>query len=480
MEKLHLIPLPKAQLLIKFFLYLIGVALPFSAALGQIMNNTQTSIPFIEPPMPNGFEGRPTFCNFVQSPNYQHTIWQCMFKETILKAPFPSALKEWDNHLSIAIDKTGVLGQAVIGDPLHIAGSRLPSAGLIIGINNENERVAIPLSPYTPYQLVSLVKNERVQQELYFAQPNITTKAIKAWHIPNQGWLVNRIQNNLTGIPKTYLTLFNRQGAVISERQLTEIYNQHGITVTNNGQIVSWGSGLGYSIKVLCLNQQLEGSSTVFRPDGVAPTTGVIYNKDHVLLMGIKQDQIQDQHNPTIRMRVVTPSKDCQIEEWGYVALPRHFTGVDGDDKISPTGEVMRMAKANDADFWRRYIANVFVTPQGQVIVFYYQYNDTDIRRADGVIVSSLKDLKASLWAMQFDPVTKKILWDKLVIANNDPAIESLSLFPAAQPPQLSLAFMPNLNQLWVALLNPSIPDNDLEKAKNPSMRPRIYQLDIR
>ena len=76
----------------------------------------------------------------------------------------------------------------------------MPSAGLIIGINNENERVAIPLSPYTPYQLVSLVKNERVQQELYFAQPNITTEAIKAWHIPNQGWLVNRIQNNLTGI----------------------------------------------------------------------------------------------------------------------------------------------------------------------------------------------------------------------------------------------------------------------------------------
>nr|HMS45623.1 hypothetical protein [Alphaproteobacteria bacterium] len=84
MEKLHLIPLPKSQFLIKFFLYLIGVALPFSAALGQIMNNTQTSIPFIEPPMPDGFKGRPTFCNFVQSPNYHHTTWQSIFKETIL------------------------------------------------------------------------------------------------------------------------------------------------------------------------------------------------------------------------------------------------------------------------------------------------------------------------------------------------------------------------------------------------------------
>ena len=354
----------------------------------------------------------------------------------------------------------------------------MPSAGLIIGINNENERVAIPLSPYTPYQLVSLVKNERVQQELYFAQPNITTEAIKAWHIPNQGWLVNRIQNNLTGIPKTYLTLFNPQGAVISERQLTEIYHQHGMTVTNNGQIVSWGPRLGASVGVVCLNWRIQGIPASF-PYGyteVSPIAGAIYNNDQVLLMGITNNQ----NNPLIQNWIVTPSKDCQIEEWGYVALPRHFTGVDGDDIISPAGQVVRTTKTNGADSWRRYIANVFVTPQGQVIVFYYQYNDADIRRADGVIVSSLKDFKASVWAMQFDPVTKKILWDKLVIANNDPAIESLSLFPAAQPSQLSLAFMPNLNQLWVALLNPSIPDNDLEKAKNPSIRPRIYQLDIR
>ena len=187
-----------------------------------------------------------------------------------------------------------------------------------------------------------------------------------------------------------------------------------------------------------------------------------------------------NQDAPVIQSWIVNPNSTCQIEELDSVSLPRHFATADGDDIISPAGQVVRTTKTNGADSWRRYIANVFVTPQGQVIVFYYQYNDADIRRADGVIVSSLKDFKASVWAMQFDPVTKKILWDKLVIANNDPAIESLSLFPAAQPSQLSLAFMPNLNQLWVALLKPSIPDNDLEKAKNPSIRPRIYQLDIR
>lgn len=139
-------------------------------AQAQSINPLQSSsVSFIEPDMPDGFEGRPTFCNFVQSPNYQHTIWQCMLKDTILKAPFP----ERDNHLSIAIDTNGLLGQAVIGDQFHIAASRLPSAGLIIGLNNENERVVIPLSPFnTAYELVSLVKNERVQQENYIL-PNL-------------------------------------------------------------------------------------------------------------------------------------------------------------------------------------------------------------------------------------------------------------------------------------------------------------------
>ncbi len=227
MEKLYLIPMPKTQLLIKFFLCLISLVLPFSSTSGQIMNNTQSSIPFIEPPMPDGFEGKPTSCNFVQSPNYQHTIWQCMFREKISMAPFPFALKEWDNHLSIAIDTNALLGPSYtsyIGDPFHIAASRLPPAGLIIGINNENERVVIALTLPQSQQMVGLVINELIAKKLYFAQPDITTEAVKAWHIPNQGWLVNRIQNNFTGIPKTYLALFNSQGQVISERKLSEIY----------------------------------------------------------------------------------------------------------------------------------------------------------------------------------------------------------------------------------------------------------------
>ena len=188
-----------------------------------------------------------------------------------------------------------------------------------------------------------------------------------------------------------------------------------------------------------------------------------------------------NQDAPVIQSWIVNPNSTCQIEELDSVALPRHFATANGDDIISPAGQVIRTAKDNEADFWRRYIANVFVIPHGQVIVFYYQYNDQAIKRDEnGVITTSLQDLNASLWAMQFDPVTKKILWDRLVIANNDPAIEKLSLFPAAQPPQLSLAFMPNLKQLWFTLLNPSISGNEPEKTKTHLMHPRIYQLDIR
>ncbi len=54
------------------------------------------------------------------------------------------------------------------------------------------------------------------------------------------------------------------------------------MTVTNQGKILIWGSGLGGSIGVVCLNRQLEGTLAKF-PYGytkAASVFGATYNNN--------------------------------------------------------------------------------------------------------------------------------------------------------------------------------------------------------
>ncbi|MBL8687122.1 MAG: hypothetical protein JNK86_06640 [Alphaproteobacteria bacterium] len=440
---------------------------------GQSINPLQSSTaPFIEPPMPDGFEGRPTFCNFVQSPNYQHTIWQCVLPETNPNLAFDTV--SW----RIAIDQQGQLTSSALSAP-----SRTYSATLkdfireILAINNDNEWLARPLaqlpSAFIDYSKLYIIKPDASGSQPYDMQEISgfpLSQVLQAWNITGKGWLIKH-RRNTRNIPPARFTLLDQTGRSINGHHLVELYRERGLIISKNGDIIHWGMADDQrdKITIICQSPTLNviAKTTLDYPPE-QNLIGLALPNNEVLLLKAEVQENQQ----VLAGYFINPAGNCQARPFETISLPSH-----GDLHVTQGSQ--DASRGKDQYLSIRWLKHAIILPNGNVILFYTEQLDTRYLKIE---VSPEREDRARLWALQFNPLSQHIIWDKIVISSRDPASEAFTTkldnntpsISASYDPGLSLALLPDINQIWITLMIPERPPNP-----NFPHQPRIYQLPL-
>ena len=471
MKQFPLIDIARRRFFIKSLLWMMLLTSPYSSTLGQIMNNLpkNSSVPFIEPPMPDDFEGLTIFCNFAQSPNYQHTIWQCLLTQqpsTFMNEAVTGSI-QWQSNWIIPITTDGKLASVDSSDAFHnlVAAGKVSAIGTILAINNQNEWVALPLagppSAYTDNHLFYFIRPSSSGPLEYDVKMIIKNNLsiIGTWGMENKTWLISQ-RLPTRGIPFSSFILFDQTGNRINHYDLKEFHIRLGTIISRNGDIIHWGIPADHrrdKTLILCQSPDLKviTQATIDHPPD-QQLIGLALPNDKVLLL---RTEVKDNH-PVLTGWIIHPEKDCQTQAWGTILLPSHF---DYQPIIT-------------------WLKQAIILPTGEVVIFYTQ--QWDVRNIDFERSPSREITRASLWALKFNPLSQQIIWDRLVISSEDPASEAFSINltdntiepSMARDPGLSLAYLPNLDQIWI---NPTFPQ-DRERLKYFPYQPRIYRLDIK
>ena len=455
----------KRPLLSCLFFSMLNLVAINHSALSQ--GHLKSSVPFFTPALPTGYDTTPRLCNFIQSPTYHITMWQCLLPQN--PQAFPAA-EGIANEIvwMLPINQLGKWGNPTVFDPLaNSSFSNNPLIGEILAINNNHEWVVRkPAQPpgaaidssilYIVQPIVSGTQQYQMQKvPVSFFNPQ------QVLAFPLDGWLIwDQLSKS---DPREQPKGFDTQIVVLDEKGerdwiLSTVNNPsgymafRGLTISAGGTTFIWAAGRSEN------GQETTDFHCVV--DGAKAARGTInYPVDRFrLALALPQNEIlllgteeENGHSFLIGW-LINVNKGCAGREWGKIQLPEHWDGLKTYS----------------------WLEHAVVTPEGEVIAFYAQ--QWDIRNILFEVRRPEEETRANLWAIKFNPrQPKDIIWDKLVISSFDPASEAFSANPH-QDQRFSMAFFPEMMQIW---LHPMVYKSQETPEYYPA-EPRIYRLDIK
>ncbi len=454
---------------LSLFILLIGASLQHVQ--GQSINPLQSStIPFIEPPMPTGFEGRPTFCNFVQSPNYQHTVWQCMFIHQPSVSDKALGFREWFSTRIIPVTTDGILGLPYSFSFEGLQYQEL-STGKVLAINNQHDLFTDPAQesgladerieqgPYNIFKLSSsgnlrsgLLKYDLISR---FFDPKLV---YDAWSIGNKTWLIEQ-RFNTRSVPIPSFVLLDETVNKINSYDLKEFHVKLGTLISKNGDIIHWGIAADQrrdKTLIVCQSPDLKViSKTTIDYPPEQHLIGLALPNNEVLLLKRKTNN----NRLILSGWIINTEQGCQQRFWGDFSL------------------------TDDAYPLIYHVEYALLVAADEIIILYTEQLDL---RNDGFAPRPAREkMRANLVAMKFNFKSKKTIWTNLVISKSDPASEAFSQYlmfangPGWYYPRhqqgISVAYLPEIQQLFI---QPLLPQNQ-DRLQYFPPKPRIYQLSL-
>ncbi len=457
-----------------FYFLLLSFTLLMGSSLqpvqGQSSGHLQSSLPFIEPPMPTGFEGRPTFCNFVQSPNYQHTIWQCMFIHQPSISDKALGFKEWFSTRIIPVTTDGKLGlpYSFSFEGMHY---QELSTGTVLAINNQHDWFIRP-----PQE--SGLADERLAQGLHHifklsSSGNLRSGLLKydllssfidnkpvsdVWSMGNKTWLIESMLP-IRGVPIPSFVLLDEPGNKINSYDLKEFHVKLGTLISKNGDIIHWGIAADHRrdrTLIVCQSPDLKViSQTTLDYSPEQDLIGLVLPNNEVLLLKRKTNN----NRFILSGWIINPQAGCQVQPWGDFSL------------------------TDDAYPLIYHVEYALLVAADEMVILYTVQLDL---RNDGFAPRPAREkMRANLVAVKFNLKSKNTIWTKLVISKSDPASEAFSQYlmfangPVWYYPRhqqaINIAYLPEIQQL---LIQPLFP-RDQERLKYFPPRPRIYTLSL-
>lgn len=410
-------------------------------------------------------------CSFVQSANYQVTLWQCLLRYP----PKPTNAEGNPNEIlwMIPITSTGHWQTPEIFNPLDngtITSKRL--IGEILAVNQHGEwLVRPPAQPpaatvnYNDLRLVHpLINNSQKYSVQELSQRFAHVKWAK--NINNDQWLVWDDWGNV-GQPQSpksdiQIMALTRQGKKVWMKS-TSLQNPLGVTSSSGGSTFIWSLGTikndQSTTNYFCeMDQAKRIHGTIDFPADQVRIALPLKNDDSVLLLASGETKIGFQ----LFGWIIDIKAGCTVKKILQLPIPNHQ-----DNELSYS-----------------WLEDAIVTDQNEVIIFYGQ--QWDVRYIDFERQPERAELRADLWALKINPdKSKDIIWDKQIISRTDPVSEafSISLWDEAAWQKiglknwgLSLAYLPAINQI---LLHPQKPINIPNNTAFPK-NPRIYKVETK
>jgi len=414
-------------------------------------------------------------CSFVQSANYQVTLWQCLLRYP----PKPTNAEGNPNEIlwMIPITSTGHWQTPEIFDPLDnstITSKRL--IGEILAVNQHGEwLVRPPAQPpaatvnYNDLRLVHpLINNSQKYSVQELPQRFAHVKWAK--NTNNDQWLVWDDWSNV-GQPQSLksdiqIMAITRQGKKIWLKSTIsnndDFQNPLGMATSNSGATFIWSLGTiengQPTTEFFCEVDGAKGArGTIDFPADQARIALSLKNQDSILLLASGETKNGFQ----LFGWIIDIKAGCTVKKSLRLPIPNHQDN-------QPTYS---------------WLEHAFVTEKDEIVIFYGQ--QWDVRYIDFVRQPERAELRADLWALKINPdKSKDIIWDKQIISRTDPVSEafSISLWDESAWQKiglknwgLSLAYMPAINQI---LLHPQKPINIPNNTAFPK-NPRIYHIEI-
>ncbi|MBL8687121.1 MAG: hypothetical protein JNK86_06635 [Alphaproteobacteria bacterium] len=415
-------------------------------------------------------------CSFVQSANYQVTLWQCLLRYP----PKPTNAEGNPNEIlwMIPITSTGHWQTPEIFDPLDngtITSKRL--IGEILAVNQHGEwLVRPPAQPpaatvnYNDLRLVHpLINNSQKYSVQELSQRFAHVKWAK--NTNNDQWLVWDDWSSV-GEPQSLksdiqIMAITRQGKKIWLKSTIsnndDFQNPYGL-VSKDSETIVWTQSQAknniLTTRLFCISnitKDRSDSNYINFPAGNFRLALPLVKENKILLLGTSEEN----GHQWIVGWVVYVDKGCKATPWGRFQLPNHFN-------------------QQPAYSW---LEHAIVTEKDEIVIFYGQ--QWDVRFIDFVRRPDQQDLRADLWALKIVPDdSRDIIWDRKIISREDPISEafSIDLWDEAAWQKiglknwgLSLAYLPAINQI---LLHPQKPINIPNNTVFPK-NPRIYKVEI-
>ncbi len=457
-----LAPLLSASLTIIYLWIPIG----FTALKAQ-----ETPTSWFEPTLPAKNDYNVRTCNFVQSANYQVTLWQCLLRPNTKPANAEGNPNEilW----IIPIATTGHWQTPEIFDPLDnstVTSKRL--IGEILAVNQYGEWLVRP--PATPPAATVNYNNLRLIQPLINNSPKYSVQELSqhfthakwAKNINNDQWLVWDDWGNV-GQPQSpksdiQIMALTRQGKKVWMKS-TSLKNPLGVTSSSGGSTFIWSLGTikndQSTTNYFCEMDQAKGiHGTIDFPADQVRIALPLKNDDSVLLLASGETKTGFK----LFGWIIDVKAGCTVKKILQLPIPNHQ-----DNELSYS-----------------WLEHAIVTEKDEVVIFYGQ--QWDVRYIDFVRRPDPQDIRADLWALKINlDKPRDIIWDRQIISREDSVSEafSINLWDEAAWQKiglknwgLSLAYLPAINQI---LLHPQKPINIPNNTAFPK-NPRIYKVETK
>lgn len=443
---------------------MLNMAVIYHSAVSQIP--VKSSVPFFTPILPTDYDLNLMQCNFIQSANFEATIWQCIMPQP--PKPLPTAEGNANEIVwMIPINSQGKLGNPRIFDPLKNFPLHIHSLiGEILAIDHDHRWIVrgpaqMPANAVNLKQLFWVnLRIHKGPEDRIDEIPIPFTFVQMVFSLANGTYLIKDILNpgeNADPKKNSYITLhrLNNIGLPLStltfNPETTGIYSEPHVIIGKNNEILLWGKGNGGNkLETTAIFCAIDGVKNVrnkidFPADQVR--IGLTLPNNEILLLGTQEE---NGHSFLMGWYIDIPN-GCQSRLWAKIQLPEHRDGLETYS----------------------WLEHAVVTREGEVIAFYAQ--QWDIRHIRFFVAPPPEATRPDLWAMKFTPLSSpEIIWDKLVIASSDPASEAFSANPH-QDQRFSMAFFPKLGQIW---LHPMVYKTPEAPTYYPA-EPRIYKLPL-